>query len=264
MPDDTAQIDQAKARAVAQFGATADKYVASRSHQQGGDLERMVELAEPRPTDRLLDIATGGGNVARTFTPLVGSVVASDLTPTMLAAAEADLRAKGLTNISFAEADAEALPFPDASFEIVTCRIAPHHFPQPHRFLAESARVLVPGGRFLLVDSTVPPGADGEFWNDFERRRDPSHVLSLTTADWRALIAEAGLDLRVVEPYPKRHDFADWAGRASESTALHDNLTKVLLAAPASVKGRFQIERERQRIVAFTDVKTLFFAVKVG
>jgi SAM-dependent methyltransferase len=267
VPDDstvTQDAPRVKARAIAQFGATAAKYVASRSHQLGGDLPRMIELAEPRPTDRLLDVATGGGNVARVFAPLVGSVVASDLTPSMLAAAAADLRARGLTNISFAEADAEDLPFPAGSFEIVTCRIAPHHFPHPDRFLAEVARVLVLGGRLLLVDSTVPPGEDGAFWNRFEKLRDGSHVQSLTTLEWRALIAAAGLDLRAVEPYPKRHDFADWVGRASESPELADRLAETLREAPASVMRRFRIELDGDRMRGFTDVKSLFYAVRAG
>lgn len=206
--------EAAKERAKAQFGARASNYVGSRSHARADDLTRMIELAEPRPTDRLLDIATGGGNVARVFSPHVASVVASDITPAMLAAVGAAFRGKGLTNVSFAEADAEDLPFGDASFEIVACRIAPHHFPRPDRFVAESARVLSPGGRFVLVDSTVPAGEVGDVWNRFEKARDPSHVRSLTVDEWRDLIRAAGLEPRAVESIPRRHEFDDWVDRA--------------------------------------------------
>jgi SAM-dependent methyltransferase len=222
----------------------------------------MVELAEPGPTDRLLDVATGGGNTARVFAQFVATVVASDLTPAMLAAVEVSFRAQGLTNVTFAEADAEDLPFDDSSFEIVTCRIAPHHFPRPDRFVAEAARVLTLDGRFLLVDSTVPEGERGEFWNRFELARDASHVRSLCVGEWANLIRGAGLDLHAVEPHPKRHDFSDWVGRADVPAEGRQFLSRMLLDAPPAVLETFKVEREGERIVAFTDVKTLFFARK--
>jgi SAM-dependent methyltransferase len=222
----------------------------------------MIELAGPRPSDRLLDIATGGGNVARAFAPHVGAVLATDLTPAMLAAAAASLRSQGLTNVEFAEADAEDLPFAAGSFEIVTCRIAPHHFPRPDRFVTEVARVLAPGGRFLLVDSTVPAGPVGDFWNRFEKTRDGSHVRSLTSEQWLGLIHDAGLDARAVEDHPKRHLFADWVDRADVPAADRAALETALRDSPPAVRAAFQIELVGERVVAFTDVKTLFCAVK--
>jgi ubiquinone/menaquinone biosynthesis C-methylase UbiE len=251
----------AKERAKAQFGARAEHYVASRSHARADDLARMIELSEPRSTDRLLDVATGGGNVARVFSPLVASVVASDISPEMLAAVETSFRETGLVNVTFAEADAEDLPFAEASFELVACRIAPHHFPRPDRFVAEVERVLTPGGRFALVDSTVPAGEVGDFWNRFERARDGSHVRSLTIDEWSNLIVAAGLEVRAVEPIPRRHEFDDWVDRAGVSTERRAALASELLAAPAAVQAAFQVERDGDRVVAFTDVKTLFIAV---
>ncbi len=254
----------AKQRAVEQFGATAEHYVASVSHASGDDLPRMVELAAPSSTDRLLDIATGGGNVARVFSPHVADVVASDLTPRMLAAAERSFARLGLANVRVAEADAEELPFPDVSFDIVTCRIAPHHFPNPDRFIAESARVLAPGGRFLLVDTTVPAGETGAFWNRFEAMRDPSHVRTLTSDEWSDLVRRSGLDLRSVEPYPKRHVFADWVARAEVPGDGIADMLAALRTAPSAVAETYALEWDGEDIVAFSDVKTLFFARKLG
>lgn len=255
-------MDAAKQRAMDQFGATADYYVASTSHAAGDDLPRMIELAAPRPTDRLLDIATGGGNVARVFSPHVAEVVASDLTPRMLVAVEAAFARLGLTNVRVAEADAEDLPFPDGSFEIVTCRIAPHHFPHPDRFVAEAARVLVPGGRFLLVDTTVPPGEIGAFWNRFEAIRDPSHVRALSTGEWSEITERSGLELHAVEPYPKRHVFADWVARAEVPGDGITGLLTALQSAPPAVVEAYALEWDGVDLVAFSDVKTLFFAQK--
>ena len=115
----------------AQFGAVAERYVTSAIYAHGSDLARMIELAQPRGDERLLDIATGGGHTALAFAPHVREVVATDLTPRMLEVAEAFIREQGAANVTFQVADAEALPFPDADFDIVTTRIAPHHFPNP-------------------------------------------------------------------------------------------------------------------------------------
>ena len=98
-----------------QYGAVGDAYVRSAGHAGGNDLARLVELAAPQSHKRVLDIATGGGHVAKAFAPHVAEVVASDLTPEMLATAEAFIRGLGIENVTFALADAENLPFADGS-----------------------------------------------------------------------------------------------------------------------------------------------------
>jgi ubiquinone/menaquinone biosynthesis C-methylase UbiE len=257
--DDAIAIKQ---RVREQFAGSAGDYVASIGHAGGRDLTRMVELVAPRPSDRLLDVATGGGHVARAFGPLVGEVLIADLTPAMLAEAGAFLRSSGLEHLRSAVVDAEAMPFRSAAFDVVTCRIAPHHFPRPDRFVAEVARVLKTAGRFALVDSTVPEGALGAFFNRFEKLRDPSHVRSLTFAEWSTLVAEAGLNLRTVERFPKRHDFDDWTSRARVDPATREALVAMMREAGSEAAGMFRTEWIGEQLVGFTDVKTLFYAVK--
>lgn len=138
-----------KARVQDQFGATAAAYVASAGHAAGDDLAQLVAWNEGGPEKAALDVATGGGHTALALAAHYGRVVASDLTAPMLAAAEGFIRGKGIANVDFRLADAEALPFGDAEFDAVSCRIAPHHFPDPARFVAEVARVLKPGGLFF-------------------------------------------------------------------------------------------------------------------
>jgi len=253
---------EAKDRVRTQYGSVGDAYVKSVGHATGSDLQRMVELAAPRPTDCLLDIATGGGHVARVFAPLVADVVASDLTPEILAHAERSFAELGLTNVSMAVADAEELPFGHASFDIVTCRIAPHHFPNPGRFVAEAARVLRPGGRFVLVDSTVPLGDTGAFFNRFELLRDPSHFRSLTVEAWIGLIENAGLTATNVESFRKRHDFDDWTSRSRMADDDKAVLGRMMLEADDTVRGKFAVEVSDGNLVAFADTKTLFVALK--
>lgn len=245
-----------------QYAQHAEAYVQSKTHASGDDLARLVEIVAPTKNDEALDIATGGGHVAAALATRVKQVVASDLTPEMLRAAATFFASRNLTNIEIAEADAETLPFPDGSFDIVTCRIAPHHFPRPDQFVREAARVLRIGGRFALVDTTVPAGEAGSWLNDFEKRRDPSHVRSLPAVEWTKVIESAGLTLEATERFPKRHDFADWTARAGMDTAARDALAKHLVSASPEIREALQVEQDQETVIAFTDEKTLFFAVK--
>lgn len=260
IPATGVERDDAKERVRTQYGAAGDAYVKSVGHATGKDLARMVDAAGPAVSDRLLDIAAGGGHVARVFAPHVAHVVASDLTPEILRHASASFREQGVANIETRAADAEDLPFDDASFEIVTCRIAPHHFPRPDRFVAEVARVLTPGGRFVLVDSTVAPGEAGTFFNRVEKLRDPSHVRSLTVDEWRSLLRQAGLIPFVIESFSKRHDFEDWTSRSRMAAVDRDALESLILEAPDSTRNALNAETVDGRLVAFTDTKTLVAA----
>lgn len=259
--------DAAKDAVRKQYGSVGDAYVRSTGHATGKDLARMVELAAPTPQTRMLDIATGGGHVARAFAPHVGSIVASDLTPQMLAHTKAAFDGWGLVNVSVAVADAEDLPFEDASFDLVTCRIAPHHFPHVDAFAREVFRVLVPGGTFLLIDSTVPEGEDGAFFNRFEKLRDPSHVRSLTIGEWTGLLSGTGFEVGETETFTKVHDFADWTARSRTSAEDTAALRRMLLDAPQATREAFAVVVDPDdpgTVVSFTDSKTIFRATKPG
>ncbi|MEZ5850857.1 MAG: class I SAM-dependent methyltransferase [Hyphomicrobiaceae bacterium] len=205
-----------------QFGANAAAYLTSTVHAKGASLQRLVELVKPQAGWVALDVATGAGHTAAVFAPHVSRAVASDLTPQMLEQVEHLARERGLANMETAIADAEDLPFDDASFDLVTCRIAPHHFPNVALFLSETFRVLKPGGIFALVDNVSPdeettPGfSKAELrdaaigYNAFEKIRDPSHGRALATAEWIELIADTGFDLTHREHAPKAMDFASW------------------------------------------------------
>ncbi|HEU5348661.1 MAG TPA: methyltransferase domain-containing protein, partial [Ktedonobacterales bacterium] len=163
-----------KARVREAFGKTADAYVASRDHALGGDLNRLVELAAPSPTDHALDISTGGGHTALAVAPHVARITVSDLTPRMLAAARGFLMAGGVTNATYVVADAEQLPFLDASFDLVTVRIAPHHYANVPKAVHEMARVLKPGGRLVVIDNIAPEAPELDtLGNRWEKWRDP-------------------------------------------------------------------------------------------
>ncbi|MCF8478630.1 MAG: methyltransferase domain-containing protein [Pseudolabrys sp.] len=207
-----------------QFGKTAASYLTSASHRLGKSLERLVALTAPQKTWHVLDVATGGGHVAYTFAPLVARVWATDITQEMLDMVKAEAAKRGLGNIRTAYAKAEAMPFEDGSFDLVTCRIAPHHFDSIPEFLAETVRVLKPGGVFALVDNVVPPGSVGDYINAFERFRDPSHLRAWTMEEWRAALQTAGFAIGHEEQIYKKMEFKSWAAR-------HDDNMKAFMRA---------------------------------
>src|SRR5712692_4502311 len=210
--------DEKKAQVQDYFARTAESYVASFSHRTGDDLKRLIELGEWNPEQQALDIATGGGHTALAVAPHVAQITVTDLTPRMLEKARDFLLAQDVTNAHFQVADAEQLPFPSESFDRVTCRIAPHHFPNIAQAVQEVARVLKPGGLFLLVDCMAPGDPELDtFDNAVEKWRDPSHGRSCTAEEWQTFFSEAGLTIEHSEFFRKTHYFDDWTARSQMS-----------------------------------------------
>jgi ubiquinone/menaquinone biosynthesis C-methylase UbiE len=242
-----------------QFGGTSAAYAVSATHRAGNDLDRLVELAECRPEVEVLDIATGAGHTARVIAPLVSHVVVSDLTPQMLDTARAEMQAAGIHNVSYRLADAEALPFDSSVFDLVTCRIAPHHFANCNQFIEEVSRVLRPAGLFMLIDSTAPEDDELDHrLNELEWRRDHSHVRSFKRSEWERMLLDAGLVLEQAEDFPKRHIFADWTARSRMVDEDRIELERWLVDSPPVFQQQFKLEIENGRVIAFTDRKTLF------
>ncbi len=227
--------DQRDSKALSQkrYSQYAAGYVSSQSHAKGADLDRLLAIAEPASTWAVLDVATGGGHTALKFAPRVARVTATDLTPNMLAKAEVFIRGQGVTNVDFQPADAEDLPFDAAAFDLVTCRIAPHHFPQVGRFVAEGARVLKPGGLLLVQDHVLPDDEEAARYVDaFERLRDPSHHRAFNAGEWRAMFEAAGLAVAHTEQVIKRHALIPWAERQGNSPQTIAQLIVLLRDAP--------------------------------
>jgi ubiquinone/menaquinone biosynthesis C-methylase UbiE len=227
-----------KSKSKARYSQFAQGYVTSQTHVKGDDLERLVAVAQPQADWEVLDVATGGGHTALKFAPHVRHVWATDLTPKMLQAAEEHLRGKGIKNVDFKLADAEDLPFVDNTFDLVTCRIAPHHFPNCARFVREGVRVLKPSGLLLVQDHFLPEDEGAaRYMDDFERLRDPSHNRAFTRGEWMVMFSAAGLQVEHNEEIIKRHQLFPWAerqGNSPETIAQLENLLKDASSAAAA------------------------------
>ncbi|HEX5585533.1 class I SAM-dependent methyltransferase [Gaiella sp.] len=175
---------------VDQWSERAQAYVESDAHRSGEDLDLLVEWAAG--ARRALDVATGGGHVARRLREAGLEVITCDPAPGM----RADVTCR-----------AESLPFAADAFDVVACRTAPHHFDDVRAAVGEMARVS--SDRVLIVD-TVYMGEDVE---EAEVVRDPSHVRNYTEAEWRGFVEEAGLRIEELETLEHAFDFASWLAR---------------------------------------------------
>jgi len=242
----------------------AAAYVSSPVHATGDDLELLAAWAEGGRDRDALDVATGGGHTALALARTYGRVVASDLTQEMLDAAEQHIGSAGVQNVQFRIAVAEALPFPEQSFDAVSCRIAPHHFQDIAEFLREVRRVLKPGGILLLEDNVVPETPLlGALLNRVEKLRDPSHCRSLSPAEWLEKIQAAGLTVEVSAMDRKRHEMSEWLDRSRTPTPAREEIRILLKDGGAEAAAAFLLEFDpRVGVVAFTDEKLLVKARK--
>lgn len=257
--------DKQKQAIVQQFGSRAERYVTSPSHQGGGDLARLIEGLAPTGAECALDVATGGGHVALALAERAGQVVASDLTPAMLAVARDYARSQGHTDILYVTGDAESLPFADESFDIVTCRIAAHHFLHPRQFLSEVVRVLRVGGRFGFTDNVSPDDpAEAEFINVAERLRDPTHVWCHSIRNWCDWFEHYGLRIQWQEHWHKTLAFDEWMARATDDVEQRARVTRHVLDASSPLTEAFLVERDGDHVSSLTTTQWLAIATKEG
>jgi ubiquinone/menaquinone biosynthesis C-methylase UbiE len=228
------------------FGRNAAAYATSAVHARGQSLSRLVEMLQPQPDWRVLDVATGAGHTAFAFAPFVRSVVALDVTAEMLRETAVLAHQRALPNVATCQSPAEIMPFPAAAFDLITCRLAAHHFTSIPQFVAESARLLRPGGYLAVVDNVVPGSHlrgkkaqiqrdAGRYVNAFEKLRDPSHVRCLSLAEWAEQFRRAGFALTQQETLRETLDFGDYAARQRVSPANLLRLKAMLLQAPTAV-----------------------------
>jgi len=185
----------------------ADAYRTSAIHSEGPDLDLTVEWCEPGPGVTVLDVATGGGHVARRLREAGASVVTVDPAPGM----KADTTAT-----------AENLPFADASFDAVACRVAAHHFADVLTAVKEMARVAK--NRVVICDNTFVSEASEEA----DRVRDPSHVRNYSQAEWHSFFELAGLEVADEQFMHRPLEIQPWLDRTETPPADQARVLELL------------------------------------
>jgi ubiquinone/menaquinone biosynthesis C-methylase UbiE len=197
------------------WGSRAQAYRDSETHATDADLDTVVEMCNPHAGVKALDVATGGGHVARRLRAEGAQVVTTDASPGM----QPDVVCR-----------AEDLPFADGSFDVVVSRIAPHHFDDIGKAVGEMARV---SNRVVVIEDTRYTSEEVEA---AEKLRDPTHVRNYSEEEWRELLESAGLEIERVEQFEKTHDFEDWLARTG-CTGEDAVRVRELLAPSANEDG---------------------------
>jgi ubiquinone/menaquinone biosynthesis C-methylase UbiE len=255
--------DDIHAKVKAQFSNTAQAYVTSNIHAKGDELKRLLELADDVTNKEVLDVATGGGHTALAFAKAGANVIATDLTPAMLETARTFVCSQGVTSITFQEAKAEALPFENASLDIVTCRIAAHHFAEPEPFVLEVARVLKPEGIFLLVDNISPNDSNlANVMNHIEKTRDPSHVWAYSIPTWLHWLTKTRLELYHLERFKRSKNFLAWTNNARTPEAVISDLEQYVLSLSEGQQRYFEVTTKEGRLETLSHEVMVLMAKK--
>jgi SAM-dependent methyltransferase len=189
------------------WSTRAEAFRESPTHREGPDLDLLVEMCEPGDGVKVLDVATGGGHVARRLREQGCEVVTVDPAPGM----RPDVVAR-----------AEHLPFDEGSFDVVTCRIAPHHFDDIRAAVAEMARV---AQRLLVIEDNLFIDEQVE---QAERLRDPTHVRCYSEEEWKEMLTDAGLEVERAERLERRRDVDDWVARVATPPADAERVKELL------------------------------------
>ena len=175
------------------------------------DLREILDRVELPPNARILDVAAGSGLLSRALARRAREVVAIDITSAMLERGREAAEREGITNISFVEGAAEALPFEAGTFDLVVTRFSLHHISDPQSVVNEMVRVARGRGQVLIIDMLVPEDrALAERANEIEAIRDPSHAWTPTWAELKGYLQTAGASIEDAFTQPRTRDLEEW------------------------------------------------------
>ena len=244
-------LDPIQQAARDQFEKHSANYGKSHILANTDDVASALAGIEIAPGCKALDVATGGGHTAVYLAGLGCRVTATDISEAMLEVAGKLAAERGLS-IDTCLHEAEKFPYPDSSFDLVTCRVAAHHFSDREAFVGEVTRVLKTGGHFLLIDGSIPDGEpDAEEWiHQIEKLRDPSHGRFLSPGAWASLCERHGLHVLRCETTPFKQPDLEWYFQTAGTPPKNREKVRALIRnAPNSARKIFHIAEEDGKTV---------------
>lgn len=230
-----------------QFDPQAEAYLNSSVHAHGPDLVRARELVTKTipQRGRGLDVGCGAGHLSFALAPNLAHIVALDPSAGMLETVRNAAAAKGLTNIETKQGNAEALPFPDATFCFAATRYSAHHWVELGQAMTEMRRVVRPGGYILIIDVEAPQNAlvDTHF-QTLELLRDRSHVRNRSDDEWKRHFQNAGFELLEHSLWPVRLDFTTWVTRMLTPPEKISMIRTLQSETPLEVREALAIEED--------------------
>jgi ubiquinone/menaquinone biosynthesis C-methylase UbiE len=198
-----------------QFAKTAVAFSVTLPRDTAEIMGEKVEFAKPKAGERTLDVACGPGELVLGLAARVGFARGIDLTEAMLLQAREFQRQRNILNAAFDRGEAEHLPYPDHSFDLVSCQCSIHHMPKPELALREMLRVLKPEGRMMVIDCLAPESDPKfELHNRIESLRDPSHACTLRLTTFLSIYDALGLEILRQSLKRRERSFNTWMLRA--------------------------------------------------
>ena len=231
------------------FSKNADSYAKSQSHKKGEDLGQLIQAINPVSSDIAIDLASGTGFTAMELAFHVSKVVAFDGTKEMLEKAESLASERRIKNIDYVIGDVSELPYPENTFDIITCRRAAHHFTDKKKFLSESFRVLKKGGRLGLVDMAVPESDQHNVFNHIEFIRDNSHIAAEKVETWKSLLEDTGFRLSNILTSSEEYTVENWLSPVKMESPEGKDLQKYLKETANELLLEGNINREEGTIL---------------
>ncbi len=259
MSQDKGSFDATQSASAAQFDRQSERYGKSHILADTQDLAQALQGIAVPANGRALDVATGGGHTALFLSRQGWSVTAGDISERMLANAK-KLCAEAGFALETRMFPAEEIPFANGAFDLVTTRVAAHHFSSPEKFVTEVGRVLKGGGHFLLIDGSAPDDdpETGEWLHQVEKWRDPSHGRFLSPKSWQELVRRNGMKIVLTERPTKKQPDLEWYFETAATPA--ENRAKVMeyvRTASAHVRQTLRLTNEDGKIVWWWPMVTI-------
>ena len=228
-----------------QFNRQANDYAQTAQARDVRAMSGLVQLSRADGTSRSLDVACGPGRLTASFAQVVEHATGIDATENLLAIARTEAKELGVDNVTFIHGSAMDMPFADASFDVVSCRAAFHHFAEPAAILAEMVRVTAPSGRLLIADILGHDDATfGKNHDAIEQLCDASHVHCLSGGEFSEIFERAGL--KVVKEHFGTMDYEldSWLAHGGPDELSEEKIRELMSSNQVDDETGLQIRSE--------------------